>query len=303
MNVTVADAGKVLEYKMYLATVTCNRDFRQMLLQAESIGKFVEPCRHVILVNEPNPDIKFWYRWLAPYYKNHELEIIPPYPMLSRHKITNDELSGWTSQQLQKLLIGMKTYHTDDYVLLDTKNFFIKPINLSEFQDIYGSGQVVRVGEEFECTSEYYADYFNVPVMRKVFVVVTPFVIHNCYLRKYWPDQIEDMLIHGVNKSGPNLGKNIVVSEFLLYSYLIDRDKFDLVSNNDNPVIGTTVWEWNMDSLEQILYQPNNSKLKVFGFHRQLLKHLYPSGFDFVNDWLKNHIGLNNKIYPMLVRR
>ena len=304
MNVTVAGAVKVSESKMYLATVTCNRDFRQMLLQAESIGKFVEPCRHIILVNEPNPNIKFWYRWLAPYYKNHELEIIPPYPMLTRHKITNDVISGWTSQQLQKLLIGMKTHHIDDYVLLDTKNFFIRPTNLSEFQDMYGSGQINQIGEEFQYTTEYYADYFNVPVMQKTFAVQTPFVIHNSYLRKYWPDQIEDMLIHGVCKSGPNLGKPIMVSEFMLYSYLMDRSKFDLLSDsNYNFRIANIVWEWNMDSMEQLLYQPDDQKVKVCGFHRQVLKHLYPSGFDFINDWLKNHIGLNNKIYPMLVRK
>ena len=51
---------------MYLATVTCNRDFQQMLLQAESIQKFVEPCKHVIIINEDKFDYNFWYRWLKP---------------------------------------------------------------------------------------------------------------------------------------------------------------------------------------------------------------------------------------------
>jgi hypothetical protein len=47
-----------------------------------------------------------------------------------------------------------------------------------------------------------------------------------------------------------------------------------------------------------MLYQ-NNSDVKVYGFCRKLLSRLYPSGVDFVNDWLNNHIGLKNKIVPM----
>jgi hypothetical protein len=35
-----------------LVTVTCNRDFQFMLLQAESIQKFLEPCHHWIVINE-----------------------------------------------------------------------------------------------------------------------------------------------------------------------------------------------------------------------------------------------------------
>ena len=62
---------------MYLATVTCNRDFQQMLLQAESIQRFLNPCKHVIIINESYPDLDFWNRWLKPYYTNHELVIMP----------------------------------------------------------------------------------------------------------------------------------------------------------------------------------------------------------------------------------
>ena len=37
---------------MYLVTVACYRDFYQILIQAESINLFLEPCTHYIIINE-----------------------------------------------------------------------------------------------------------------------------------------------------------------------------------------------------------------------------------------------------------
>jgi hypothetical protein len=155
---------------MYLATVTCNRDFQQMLLQAESIQRFLNPCKHVIIINESVPDIDFWYRWLKPYYTNHELVIIPridyAYPSGSIGTRTNygeiDAVSsGWRSQQLQKMLLAYK--YEDDYLLLDSKNFFIKPTELSEWDNSIGSGSYLGFGalHHFVGTYKKYSELFE----------------------------------------------------------------------------------------------------------------------------------------------
>ena len=99
---------------MNLVTVACYRDFQQILLQAESISLFLEPCTHYIIVNEEKIDLDFWYKWLSPYYKNHELKIIPRLEydydavrnMLYKSENSLAEINlGWRTQQLQKLLI------------------------------------------------------------------------------------------------------------------------------------------------------------------------------------------------------
>ena len=62
---------------MDLVTVVCNRDYQQMLLQAESIQKFLAPCKHWVIVNDEEPDVLFWQENLSKYYTNHELIVIP----------------------------------------------------------------------------------------------------------------------------------------------------------------------------------------------------------------------------------
>jgi len=298
MNVTVVVAEKVLEFKVYLATVTCNRDFQEMLLQAESIGKFVEPCRHIIIINEPNPNIKFWYKWLTPYYKNHELIILPGYEDVSKtHKITGKKLMGWTTQQVQKLFIGMKHEFLDDYILLDSKNFFVKPTKLDDFAHLIGAGGLVEIKHPYEETNEYYAEMLGLTPFEKVFPVITPFVVKTKYLRKFWPNQVEDMMVHGVYTKGPKKGKEILVSEFLFYTYLVDKEELFALDNEYKRGLGRTIWDWSIDSLEHSLYQED---WNVYAIHREVIKKLYPSGFDFINTWLAEK-GLTNKIRPRFI--
>lgn len=155
---------------MYLATVTCNRDFQQMLLQAESIERFLNPCKHVIIINESVPDIDFWYRWLQPYYTKHELVIRPrieyAYPSGSMGKRDvygeiDAASSGWRSQQLQKMLLAYE--YTEDYLLLDSKNFFIKQADITEWEESIGSGsfQQFAPGDMFIGSFEKYAELFG----------------------------------------------------------------------------------------------------------------------------------------------
>ena len=59
----------------HLVTVTCNKERHMMVLQAESIQKFLAPCKHWVIVNEFNVNVDAWKELLTPYYTNHELEI------------------------------------------------------------------------------------------------------------------------------------------------------------------------------------------------------------------------------------
>jgi len=278
---------------MYLATVTCLRDFDQMLLQAESIGKFVEPCTHVVVINDENPDLNFWYKWLMPYYKNHELLLYPAVKVKSTHPKTLKETSGWNSQQLHKFLIGLNCYHIndDDYLILDSKNFFIKPTKLSEYENIIGSGLLDFVNKTpFKICNEYYAELFNVEPLEKILVTSTPFVIKTTLIRQYTRESLEKIFLEGENSKG----EPVHPSEFIFYSYLVKEYLQDM----QEIVIGLQFYKNEIDNLAYHIHGLHTKHVKICGIHRELLHMAYPSAIDFLNDWLYN-LGLENKLYPI----
>jgi hypothetical protein len=260
---------------MDLLTVTCNRDFQQMVLQAESISRFVEPCTHWVIINEPESDIAHWNYHLKPFYKNHMLKVRP-------RVVESANENGWYTQQLQK--IAAAKIIQKDYLVLDSKNFFIRNIDTDTYQNILGSGRQV-LSSSFNKNNQrflsYCSDILNKPIPEKLLAEFTPFVI------KYKP--IEDILKkHTILELIPdykNLGK-YKVSEFLIYSMLIqDLDEY---KNFNEPICSyNTIWGSYPDStspeyhsqkpiitveeLKSLTYSLVNSNIKLIGFHRRLL--------------------------------
>ena len=280
---------------MYLATVTCYRDFPQLLLQAESIQKFVEPCKHVILVNHDNPDLEFYYRWLTPYYTKHELVIIPKfdyyYPVKGLH--TNHVIIGtaleWRIQQLQKLLLAYE--FEEDYLLLDSKNFFIKPTNLSYWENMLGSGKLTtdRVNDYFSQTGDVYRKLFNV-TDTQVFSPATPFKIDRELLTSRCTKEALGYFLYA-----PEFNER-VVSEFIFYSVLIN-DEIKKCTYWPSKHIEGVLWQHDLEDLHTRLMQTqNNPDLRISGFHRNLLGKVDTRQLSMINSWLKFAIGLNNTL-------
>lgn len=293
---------------MYLATVTCNRDFQQMLLQAESIGKFVEPCSHVIVVNEDKPDLEFWYRWLKPYYKNHKLNIIPriDYFYSTAYLGTRDNIgqldaisNGWRTQQLQKLLLAYE--FEDDYLLLDSKNFFVRKTNINEWDNIIGSGTLFPGNGEHHFTP-------TISLYSEILDSHLPF-----YLKPQTPFKIKRLpFVNNCKRS--ELGYLLFYPEFkyksasegIFYSHFVKDEIIELnntVDPNDRNYI--TMWAQNKSEISRLLFDISlNDKIKIVGFHRELLSKLDEEHFKIINFWLasdnpKFGVGLTNKIYPM----
>lgn len=110
---------------MDLVTVTCTRDFEQMILQAHSIDVFLtRPCRHWVFVEDQITELDTWRQALSPWYKKHKLELLP-----ARHYDIPGINTGWDRQQLIKMEAA-KFVRTNTYLVLDSKNFFVKPTNL-----------------------------------------------------------------------------------------------------------------------------------------------------------------------------
>ena len=287
---------------MYLATVTCNRDFQQMLLQAESIQRFLNPCKHVIIINESHSDLDFWNRWLQPYYTNHELVIIPridyAYPTnllgtRDRYGGVDGVSSGWRSQQLQKMLLAYK--FEDDYLLLDSKNFFIKPTDINEWEDSIGSGSFLKYGAEHSLCGTYtkYSELFekdiayytkpSTPFKVKREPIVSKCKVGELGYKLFYPE-------HHI----------IPASEGIFYSFFIEDEINQLV---DIPFVKSlTIWGPDKPDLTKLLFKMSmDSHIKVAGLHREILSTISKDDSKIIDYWLNSdkHMGFTNKIYPM----
>ena len=267
-------------------------------MQAESIQKFLEPCKHVIIVNQDNPDIDFYHRWLDPYYTKHELVIIPKikynYPVKGLQQNLNLIGTGieWRIQQLQKLLLAYE--YEEDYLLLDSKNFFIKSTNLDSWENIFGCGKLtsqlksVNSKSIFSLTGEIYSDLLNVST-KQLLAPATPFKINKELLTSRCKKQELGYFLYAPEFNGR------VTSEFIFYSVLLD-DKIQEHRNWLTHMDGT-LWESDLEDLSNKLYQlQNNENITVSGFHRNLLGRVDVNQLTMINSWLKFALGLNNSI-------
>jgi hypothetical protein len=187
---------------MNLLTVTCNQDKQAMLLQAESISKYLEPTRHYVVVNEPDADLRSWRELLSQYYTRHEL-VLMNYGRYGGQ--------GWHTQQCYKLMIGLDI--DTDYLVLDSKNFFIKPTSLRQWDNIDGDNTTRLISDkpEFIPANLRYARYFEVEPFERVLSICTPFKIRHQVIKQWGRDTIDWFAKQ----------TDIVNSEFVLYSYML----------------------------------------------------------------------------------
>lgn len=271
-----------------------------MLLQAESIQKFLNPCKHVIIINESYPDLEFWNRWLKPYYTNHELVIRPriqyPYPssvlgVRDRYGAIDTTSSGWRTQQLQKMLLAYE--YEDDYLLLDSKNFFIRQTDIMEWDESIGSGSYMGFGaiHHFVGTYEKYSELFEKDI--------------EYYTGPYTPFKIKRESLASkckISELGYKLfypeHYNVPASEGIFYSFLIEDEINQLVGI---PFVKSlTIWGDDKSNFVKTLFKmladPN---IKVAGLHREILSTMTKQDLKIVDFWLNSKLGFVNKIYPM----
>jgi len=288
---------------MYLATVTCNRDFQQMLLQAESIQRFLHPCKHVIIINEEYADIDFWNKWLQPYYKNHELLIIPKiyheYPIIQlgprdRYGDLNKNYQNWTSHQLQKMLLA---YHfDDDYLLLDSKNFFIKETSISEWDNVIGNNNFQEFEEVINCNTTYkkYAELFG----REIEYFISPYTPFKI---KREPLTSKCSLSELAYKLFYPIFHSLPIYEGIFYSFFVEDEinKQHAINQVEGLQRDSIIWEHSNDlilKLNKIILHPD---IKVMGIHRDVLSAITEHELKIINVIINRMLALTNKIYPM----
>ncbi len=123
--------------KRTLFVVTCQHDKWKFEMMCRSIGAFLEPCRIVIVHNESDKKYKEWMEWFNNINENFLSKFsVVTYPAskfwpenIPDHLHYELELGGWVSQQMLKIL-GHSVIKTDEYLILDSKNFFFRHYNI-----------------------------------------------------------------------------------------------------------------------------------------------------------------------------
>lgn len=274
---------------MNLVTVVCQRDYANFNLQIESVGKFLKPCTHHIIINDDLTAESFinWQKKIeeAYYSAGHQIRFY------NQENFIPLSGSGWQKQQVYKFLISK--YINDDYLILDSKNFFIRPCSVEDWKNSIGSGfHETVLSEKWEEVSRYYAEnFFNTDPLRRSLSVQTPFMFHKKYLDKL--KNIDEAMRFFNSKD-----LNTLHSEFLFYSYLIEQPL---------PATGAkhkTFWkksDINRDLFE-ILIEQYNLGFSVLGLHRNFLVSLNELEITKIDAFLE-FLDLNfrfsrSKLYP-----
>lgn len=107
-----------------VVVVVHNDDVDLFCLQLQSFNLFLEPCKLNIVINES--DIAKCYKRIKPYLLDsaHSCKVWSKAEIVAEHP----KVSGWTSQQLLKLLIPLKR----DWIVFDSKDILIRPVTLEE---------------------------------------------------------------------------------------------------------------------------------------------------------------------------
>jgi len=231
--------------------------------------------------------------------------IINNYPILYRERVRlvnrqqcsafidiKSEPSSWLNQQLVKLFVS-KIVKSEHYLMLDSKNHFIRNINYSDCFDSNGKpkihldtytkkeGMIVRY---FNCL-----DYFNVQ-SDLVFTTVTPFLFKTQY--------VLDMMNFISEKENTTFTKffyknKFKYTEFFLYSsYLIYSNKiveyWTVKNRNKNfkSIMCNIESSWNACE-NTITPVSKNREVKVFGLHRIAIQKMNKEYKRKLNDFYK----------------
>ena len=248
---------------MDLVTVTCNRDRNLMLLQAKSICKYVKPCIHWIIVNEGS--LEGW-DFLKPYYTSHTLRFLLA-PKWAREGWLHD---GWKTQQLCKY--WAYTVIGADYLLLDSKNFFVRPCSVMDWAGVLGSGvyeDYSNKGLQWSDTINLYTSVVGGDFKWQHLAMQTPFVMNSALLDRI---DIADLL-RWFNRL------DVRPSEFILYSIL--ADKYGITGRLECQHFTA----WGMMPTDYALAEMNKPTVLVAGLHRKFLDRCDQQ---LVNQWLQS---------------
>jgi hypothetical protein len=247
-----------------------------MLLQAKSIEIFLKPgTTHWVFINE-EPDKLFnidWNHHLSQYYKNHNLNIIYCDP-----KYWSKIHNGWVIQQIHKFEISKVV--DNDYMLLDSKNFFVVPTNLETWIH-EGSGILISpsinldVYKLWNKTTNFYGKNLKFEKLIEYYAPETPFIIRNHIIKEaIKEDKFIEMFINGHLLTGN-------ASEFIYYSYFLKLLGHTFKYNRRHH----SLWP-ECQNIDGWFKEDNFSLMEISGIHRIWLETATLENKEKLKSWL-----------------
>lgn len=130
-----------------LVVVTCYRDLKPLHIMFRSIKKYLEPANIVIIVNECD-DMKWltWYDRTSVLLSDHNVKVVYRKDFVddSLYKL-NLMFDGWWLHGILKITAS-NVVDTGEYVLLDSKNFFVRPTKLENIKRRFGTDIFSDIG-------------------------------------------------------------------------------------------------------------------------------------------------------------
>lgn len=269
---------------MDIVTVTYSSEKELMRLQAHSLDLFVKrPCTHWVLIEDNKMPMAEWYALLKPFYKRHKLNLIdtsnwqecgggePPY------YFAGDRGHGYLRQQVIKFYIAT-LIDSEYYLILDSKNFFIKATDLHVLIP-YNHGNIIQTDYKTSIEphwGKFISDAMNTyPQLKmpdKFWHPITPFKCNTALVNQLVQDVDLNKLFTnwhlkelGTHKHTPLGAKP---SEFVLYQLYLNSQEDNL---DIEPIIKVFWQENDLPNIEELNNYLEAPRLYMLGIHSSIL--------------------------------
>jgi hypothetical protein len=246
----------------------------------------LEPCDVIIVYNEGAKKYKEWLDWFLPlketllqkfsvrYFKAGDFIDLKDFDFI--------ETSGWHSQQALKLLVHDQVF-TNEYVILDSKNFFLKKCSIMDIKRSEPHGNWTLKGvtayTEFMCK---YLDIVYPGHHLKLRANVTPYIMQTKLVRRLvrrWKTntQFYDWFIDTAKRPGHS------AAEFILYELWELKMQQRIIDQRPTPDTYSnyaTIWHHSLvgkPSTSQLggwIRDQRNKGILVGGFHSGIHKQI-----------------------------
>lgn len=265
--------------------ITCLKDKWKFEMLMRSMYAMLEPCDVIIVYNEGAKKYKEWLDWFLPLkealLQKFSVRYFKAGDFIDMKDFDFIETSGWHSQQALKLLVQEKVI-TEEYVVIDSKNFFLKKCSLNDIKRGVPHGNWTLKG--VTAYTEYMCKYLDMVYPGhhlKLRANVTPYIMQTKVVKRLlrkWKSDIE--FYHWFIKTAKIPGHS--AAEFVLYELwelkmqrrLIDKNTTDTFSNY------ATIWHHSLTgqpSTSQIggwIRDQRNKGILVGGLHSGIHKHI-----------------------------
>lgn len=272
--------------KRTLVIVTCLKDKWKFEMLLRSMYAMLEPCDVLIVYNEGAKKYNEWLGWFLPLketlLKNFSVRYFKAGDFIGLKDFDFIETSGWHSQQALKLLVYDQIL-TDEYVILDSKNFFLKQCNIMDIvrSEPHGNWTLkgVTAYTEFMCK---YLDIVYPGHHLKLRANVTPYIMQTKLVRRLvrrWKthEQFYEWFIDTAKRPGHS------AAEFILYELWELKMQQRIIDDRPTPHTYSnyaTIWHHsligqpNAGQIGGWIQEQKNKGILVGGFHSGIHKHI-----------------------------